>query len=45
MDINEFRNQHPEYNSRSDDELAKAIHAKYYPDKDYNDFATRFGVQ
>lgn len=44
MKIIEFKQEHPEYANISDDRLARAVHAKYYSDRDYSDFATRFGV-
>ncbi|MEE8208021.1 MAG: hypothetical protein V3T88_03580, partial [Nitrosomonadaceae bacterium] len=44
MNITEFRQKYPQYADKSDDELSRAVHAKYYPDKNYDEFATRFGV-
>lgn len=42
MNILEFRKEHPEYNSKTDEELSKALHAKYYSDKPYEEFKAAF---
>ena len=44
MKIDEFRQKYPQYNDVSDTELAQRLHAKHYPDVDFNEFASRFGV-
>ena len=44
MNIIEFRQKYPQYKDKTDDELSRAVHAKHYADKDYNDFAKRFNA-
>lgn len=39
--LSQFRKQYPQYNNRSDDELLKALHQKYYPDREYDDYLQR----
>ncbi len=45
MRIEQFRKAYPQYNALSDEDLAHALHAKYYPDADYGHFASAFGVK
>ena len=45
MNIHEFRQQYPEYNEVSDDDLSKRLHAKFYSDVPYKEFSDRFGVR
>lgn len=42
MNIKEFRAQYPQYDEHSDEDLAKALHAKYYPDVEFADFSAKF---
>lgn len=44
MQIQQFRQQFPQYSGFSDDTIARKLHAKHYADVDYDEFATRFGV-
>lgn len=41
--LKDFRAQHPEYDDMSDDELAGALHRKFYSDVPYEEFARRIG--
>lgn len=43
--IQEIRQQFPQYNDMSDEDLAKALHQKFYSDMPYDQFATKIGVQ
>lgn len=45
MNIQEFRQQYPQYQDMSDDQLASSLHAKFYSDMPYADFAAKIGVQ
>lgn len=45
MNIQEFRQQYPQYSDMSDEALAQSLHQKHYSDIAYDDFAQRFGVQ
>lgn len=40
----EIRQQHPEYNDLSDRELAERLHARFYSDMPYDQFAERVGA-
>ena len=44
MNIKEFRQQYPQYDDLSDDQLSRALHAEYYSDLPYDNFASAFGV-
>lgn len=44
MNISEFRQQYPQYEDVSDQDLAKSLHKKYYNDVSYDEFANKFGV-
>ena len=44
MNVTEFKQKYTQYRGFSDDTIARAVHAKYYYNKDYDDFAIRFGV-
>jgi GNAT superfamily N-acetyltransferase len=44
MDIKAFREQYPQYNSLSDQDLADSLHQKYYSDIPKDQFLTNFGV-
>lgn len=44
MNIQEFRQQYPDYNDISNTDLAQKLHAKNYSDMPFEDFAFRFGV-
>lgn len=39
-----FRQQYPEYDDLSDDELARALHQKFYADMDWQEFSARVGA-
>lgn len=41
----EIRQKYPEYNEISDNELADALHKKYYPDMKKGDFYRKLGMQ
>lgn len=42
MDIKMFRQEHPEYNDMSDDDLTSSLHRRFYSDMDLGDFKSRF---
>lgn len=42
MDIQEFRQQYPEYGGVPDEQLATTLHQKYYPNVPYEEFKGRF---
>jgi hypothetical protein len=42
MNIQEFRQQYPQYNDISDAELANTLHKKYYSDMDHSEFSKTF---
>lgn len=42
--LSKFRAQYPEYGDMSDAELAKALHAKFYADISYPEFADKIGL-
>ena len=44
MDIKAFREQYPQYNSMSDQDLADSLHQKYYNDIPKEQFYTTFGI-
>lgn len=43
--IAEVRQQYPQYMDMSDEQLAKALHGKFYSDIPYDDFAGRIGLK
>ena len=43
MDIQEVRQKFPQYNDLSDQQLADALHAKYYPDMDKGEYYQKIG--
>lgn len=43
--LQKFRAQYPEYDDMSDGDLAKALHAKFYDDMPYQEFAKRVGLE
>lgn len=45
MNIKEFRTQYPQYNDMGDQDLAEAIHAKYYPDRPYFEVSNALGLK
>jgi hypothetical protein len=45
MNIEEIRQQYPQYQDMSDEQLASALHQKFYSDMPYADFASKVGVQ
>ena len=45
MDMKEVRAQYPQYGDLSDDQLGRALHAKYYSDMPYDAFATKVGIR
>ena len=45
VNINEFRKEYPGYDDLTDSQLAHALHAKYFKDISFNEFAKRFGVK
>lgn len=42
--IAEVRQKYPQYGDMSDDQLGQALHAKYYADMPYADFAAKVGL-
>lgn len=42
--IQEVRKQYPQYSDMSDEQLAKALHGKYYSDMPYEQFAGKVGL-
>ena len=44
MQLGEFRQQYPQYNTWSDADLAEALYQKYYSDRDRNEFYSTIGV-
>lgn len=44
MNIQEVRQQYPQYSDLSDEQLARALHAKYYADMPYEAFAAKVGT-
>lgn len=44
MNIQEIRQKYPQYSDLSDDQLGQALHAKFYADMPYEQFATRVGL-
>ena len=45
MSIDEFRKKYPQYDNRTDLQLARALHAKYFRYISFVKFAERFGVK
>ena len=43
--IAEIRQQYPQYDDLSDEQLAQGLHQKYYSDLPYEDFQQRIGMQ
>ena len=44
MSLVDFRNQYPQYNDLSDEELADALHSKYYSDIDKDEYYKKLGI-
>lgn len=44
MDLEQIRAQYPQYDDLSDEELAQALHAAFYWDMEFADFAARIGL-
>lgn len=44
MNLQDFRQQYPEYNDLSDTELAKGLHQKFYSDIPFDQFAGQVGL-
>jgi hypothetical protein len=42
--LKKFREQYPEYDDIPDQELALALHAKFYSDMSFEDFASKIGM-
>lgn len=42
MDINQFRQQYPQYDALDDEEIVERLHAKFHPNEDLNAFRTKF---
>jgi hypothetical protein len=45
MNIQEVRQQYPQYSDLSDEQLAKALHAKFYADMPLGDFVQKVGLK
>jgi hypothetical protein len=45
MNIQEIRQKYPQYNDLSDEDLAGALHRKYYADMPFEEFAGKIGLQ
>jgi len=43
--IREIRQQYPQYEDMSDEQLARALHAKHYSDMDFGEFSQRVGLE
>lgn len=43
MKLKEIREKFPQYDALSDDELARALHTKFYSQLDFKDFSSRVG--
>jgi len=42
--LQDFRAKHPEYDDMPDEQLAGALHRKFYSDMPFEDFATKLGI-
>ena len=42
--IQEIRSQYPQYDQLSDEDLARALHGKFYSDMDFGEFSERIGL-
>ena len=42
--IQEIRSQYPQYDRLSDEDLARALHGKFYSDMDFGEFSERIGL-
>jgi hypothetical protein len=42
--IQEIRSKYPQYNEMSDEDLARALHGKFYSDMDFGEFSERIGL-
>lgn len=42
--IQEVRQEYPQYSDMSDEQLAKALHGKYYADIPYDEFSAKVGI-
>jgi hypothetical protein len=45
VNIQEVRQQYPQYKDLSDDQLGRALHGKFYSDMPYETFATKVGIR
>lgn len=45
MNIQEIREQYPQYDDISDEELAGKLHSKYYSDIDFGEFSQKIGIE
>lgn len=43
--ISEIRQQYPQYQDLSDEQIAQGLHKKFYSDMDFGDFSQRIGLQ
>jgi len=43
MNLLQFRKKYPQYGDMTDEQIAKGIHKRYYPDLDFGDFSKRIG--
>lgn len=43
MNLAEFRKKYPQYDNKTDEELARGLHRTYYSNLDFNDFAQKIG--
>lgn len=44
MDIKTVRQKYPQYGDLSDEQLAKALHGKFYSDMPYDEFSSKIGM-
>ena len=45
MNISEIREKYPQYQDMSDNDLAQALHSKYYADMPFKEFASKVGME
>lgn len=45
MDIQTVRQKYPQYGDLSDEQLAKALHGKFYSDMPYDEFSAKIGMK
>lgn len=43
MNLQEIRQQYPQYNDMSDEDLVKGLHSKFYSDMDFGEFSKKVG--